>query len=72
MKTIVERADAICARSGISRYRLAQLLRLDQSTLRQKVEGSQPMDWLLRRCEEEGLAYFEMKERELGIFGKKE
>lgn len=70
-KTVRERSDAICARHNISKYRLAKLLRMRHSAFDQDTEGSQPMDWLLLRIEEEGLEYFERKEIELGVFGKR-
>jgi hypothetical protein len=61
MQTVRERAEAICAKNNITMYRLSKLLDLDQVTLGQKKEGSKPMHWLLLRCEEEGLGYFERK-----------
>jgi hypothetical protein len=70
-RSVRERAEAICAANGIKPYRLAQLLRIMQRTLRQDTPGSQLMQWVLLRCEEEGLGYFEAKERDLGVFGVK-
>lgn len=64
MQTVRERAEAICAKNGVTMYRLAKLLDLDQITLGQKKEGSKPMRWLLLRCEEDGLDYFERKLQE--------
>lgn len=68
MASVRTRADAICAKNGISLYRLGQLLRVDQSALKRRTEGSQPLDWVLLRCEEEGLSYFERKEDDLGKY----
>ena len=69
--TVRERADAICAKHFISKYRLAKLLRMRHSAFNQDTKGSQPMDWLLLRIEEEGLDYYERKEQVLGVFGKR-
>lgn len=71
MASVRERAEAICEREGISMYRLAQLLRIAQIALSQSTEGSQPMQWVLAICEEQGLGFFEAKEKELGTFGRK-
>jgi len=68
-KTVRQRVDAICEQERLLRgwhentkysiYRLAKALGVNQQTLKTNVPASALLDWVLLRCEEEGVEYYE-------------
>ena len=67
-KTVRMRVTKICHENDISIRKLAQLLRVYKTTLVQEKPASALLDWALRRCEEEGLGYYEQMKKNLGTF----
>lgn len=67
--TVRQRVDAICAAEKVRRgwggdkkysiYQLAKVLGVGQQTLKTNVPASALLDWVLLRCEEEGVGYYE-------------